>query len=120
MNGHNRGKCLVKSDIYHHERTCIFVNISEIKVRKIIPEGKLRGVVSITIDDVLAVHDIKIVQGEERLFVAMPSRRDESGLYRDIVHPINSATRSEVEREILSAFQMEVDRQSAEMGINGL
>lgn len=90
------------------------MNISEIKVRRLIPEGKLRGIVSITIDDVLAVHDIKIVQGEERLFVAMPSRRDESGLFRDIVHPINSSTRREVEEEILSAYQMEVDRQSAE------
>lgn len=90
------------------------MNISEIKVRRLIPEGKLRGIVSITIDDVLAVHDIKIVQGEERLFVAMPSRRDESGLFRDIVHPINSTTRREVEDEILSAYQMEVDRQSAE------
>ncbi len=89
------------------------MNISEIKVRKLIPEGKLRGIVSITIDDVLAIHDIKIVQGEERLFVAMPSRRDESGIFRDIVHPINSTTRHEVEEEILSAFQMELDRQSA-------
>jgi stage V sporulation protein G len=94
------------------------MNISEIKVRRIIPDGKLRGVVSITVDDVLAVHDIKIVQGEERLFVAMPSRRDESGMYRDIVHPINSATRHEIEEEILSAFQMEIDRRTVEMGIS--
>lgn len=90
------------------------MNISEIKVRRLIPEGKLRGIVSITIDDVLAIHDIKIVQGEERLFVAMPSRRDENGLFRDIVHPINAATRREVEQEILSAYRTELDRQSAE------
>lgn len=90
------------------------MNISEIKVRRLIPEGKLRGIVSITIDDVLAIHDIKIVQGEERLFVAMPSRRDESGMFRDIVHPINSSTRHEVEDEILAAYRMELDRQSAE------
>ncbi len=90
------------------------MNISEIKIRRLIPEGKLRGIVSITIDDVLAVHDIKIVQGDERLFVAMPSRRDENGLFRDIVHPINSSTRKEVEEEILEAYRTEVDRQAAE------
>lgn len=91
-----------------------FLNISEIKVRRLIPEGKLRAIVSITVDDVLAIHDIKVVQGEERLFVAMPSRRDESGLFRDIVHPINAATRADIEEQILSAYRMELDRQSAE------
>ena len=90
------------------------MNISEIKIRRIIPDGKLRGIVSITIDDVLAVHDIKIVQGEERLFVAMPSRRDESGMFRDIVHPINADTRNRIEDLILSEYQIELDRQSAE------
>ncbi|MCD7742466.1 MAG: septation regulator SpoVG [Ruminococcus sp.] len=90
------------------------MNISEIKIRRLIPEGKLKGIVSMTVDDVLAVHDIKIVQGEERLFVAMPSRRDESGMFRDIVHPINSDTRGQIEDMILSAYQNEVDRQSAE------
>ena len=90
------------------------MNISEIKVRKLIPDGKLRGIVSITLDDLLAVHDIKVVQGEERLFVAMPSRRDENGLFRDIVHPINSSARQELEREILDAYQLELDRQAAE------
>ncbi|MCD8095049.1 MAG: septation regulator SpoVG [Ruminococcus sp.] len=90
------------------------MNISEIKIRRIIPDGKLRGIVSITIDDVLAVHDIKIVQGEERLFVAMPSRRDESGMFRDIVHPINADTRNRIEDLILSEYQTELDRQSAE------
>lgn len=90
------------------------MNISEIKVRKVLPSGKLRGVVSITIDDVLAVHDIKVIQGDERLFVAMPSRRDESGVFRDIVHPINSGTRAEVEQRILEAFrEAETREQSA-------
>ena len=54
------------------------MNITDIKIRKIIPEGRLRAVISITIDNMLAVHDIKVVQGDERLFVAMPSRKDES------------------------------------------
>ena len=65
------------------------MDISDIKIRKTITEGRLRAIVSITIEDTLAVHDIKIVQGDERLFVAMPSRKDESGVFRDIVHPIS-------------------------------
>lgn len=90
------------------------MNITEIRVRKIIPEGKLKGIVSITIDNVLAVHDIKIVQGEERLFAAMPSRRDDNGMFRDIVHPINADVRKNMEDQILSAYKMEVDRQNVE------
>ncbi len=90
------------------------MTITEIRVRKLISEGKLKGIVSITIDDVLAVHDIKIVQGEERLFAAMPSRRDDNGMFRDIVHPINAEVRKDMEQQILSAYQMEVDRQSVE------
>ena len=90
------------------------MNITEIRVRKIIPEGKLKGIVSITLDNVLAVHDLKIVQGEERLFAAMPSRRDDNGMFRDIVHPINADVRKEMEDQILSAFKMEVERQNIE------
>lgn len=108
------------------------MKITDIKIRKLIPDGKLRGIVSITLDDVLAVHDIKIIQSDEytdslgqqhsgRLFVAMPSRRDDdrSGgqLYRDIVHPINSETRRSLEDKILAAYRQEVSRlNSAESG----
>lgn len=90
------------------------MTITEIRVRKLIAEGKLKGIVSITIDNVLAIHDIKIVQGEERLFAAMPSRRDDNGMFRDIVHPINAEIRKDMEDQILSAYKMEVDRQSVE------
>lgn len=90
------------------------MTITEIRVRKLMSDGKLKGIVSITIDDVLAIHDIKIVQGEERLFAAMPSRRDDSGMFRDIVHPINTEVRKDIEDQILSAYQMEVDRQNVE------
>lgn len=90
------------------------MTITEIRVRKLISEGKLKGIVSITIDNVLAIHDIKIVQGEERLFAAMPSRRDDNGMFRDIVHPINGDIRKEMEDQILSAYKMELDRQSVE------
>lgn len=90
------------------------MDITEIKVRKLMNDGKLRGIVSITIDGVLAVHDIKVVQGEERLFVAMPSRRDDGGMFRDIVHPISSESRGKLEQQILSAYRTELDRQEAE------
>lgn len=91
------------------------MNITEIKVRKLLNEGKLRGVVSVTFDDLFAVHDIKVVQGDKRLFVAMPSRRDDSGIFRDIVHPITMDARQKIENEILDAYQMELDRRDAEI-----
>ena len=81
------------------------MEITDIKIRKIITEGRLRAVVSITIDRMLAVHDIKIVQGDERLFIAMPSRRDENGVFRDIVHPILPEGRKMIEDCILDAYQ---------------
>lgn len=84
-----------------------FMEITEIKVRKIFDEGRLKGVVSITLDGVFAVHEIKIVQGDKRLFVAMPGRKDENGIFRDIVHPITSEARSEIEDEILDAYERE-------------
>lgn len=80
------------------------MTITDIKVRKIIQEGKLKAIISITIDDTLAVHDIKVVQGEDRLFVAMPSRKDESGMFRDIVHPIYPEARQLIETQIIDAY----------------
>ena len=80
------------------------MEITDVKIRKIMSEGRLRAVVSVTIDDMLAVHDIKVVQGDERLFVAMPSRKDEGGVFRDIVHPISPSARKFLEEEILSAY----------------
>ncbi len=80
------------------------MEITDIKIRKILTEGRLRAVVSVTIENLLAVHDIKVVQGDDRLFVAMPSRKDESGIFRDIVHPISPAARKLLEEEILAAY----------------
>ena len=80
------------------------MQITDVKIRKIISEGRLRAVISITIDDMLAIHDIKVVQGDERLFVAMPSRKDENGIFRDIVHPISAEVRRLMEETILDAY----------------
>ena len=92
------------------------MEITDIKIRKIMTEGRLRAIVSITIDGMLAVHDIKVVQGEERLFIAMPSRKDENGIFRDIVHPILPEARKVIEDSVLEAYQkhlalMEIETQ---------
>lgn len=87
------------------------MSIQDIKIRKLYSEGRLRALVSITIDDEFAIHDIKVVQGPNRLFVAMPSRRDDNKeIFRDIVHPITSEARQELESRILEAYQQELER----------
>lgn len=88
--------------------------ITDIKIRKIITEGRLRAIISITLDNMLAVHDIKVVQGDERLFVAMPSRKDENGIFRDIVHPISLEARQQIETEILDAYTRHIEQMQAE------
>ncbi len=90
------------------------MEITDIKIRKIITEGRLRAVVSITINNQLAIHDIKVVQGDERLFVAMPSRKDEGGIFRDIVHPISPQSRKFIEDEILDAYEKHMVLMEAE------
>ncbi len=81
------------------------MNISEIKIRKIYSENALKALMSIVVDECLAVHEIKVIQGSDRLFVAMPSRKDENGIFRDIIHPIDAKTREEFERVILNAYE---------------
>ncbi|SFW42986.1 septation regulator SpoVG [Ruminococcus flavefaciens] len=94
------------------------MEITDVKIRKIMSEGRLRAVVSLTIDDMLAVHDIKVVQGDERLFVAMPSRKDENGVFRDIVHPISSSARKLFEETILEAYERQLAVMEAEEAEN--
>lgn len=81
------------------------MEITDIKIRKVITDGRLRAIVSLTFDNMLAVHDIKIVQGDERLFVAMPSRKDDNGVFRDIIHPISQSARNFIESEIIDAYE---------------
>lgn len=90
------------------------MTITDIKIRKIIPDGRLRAVISITIDDQIAIHDIKVVQGDARLFVAMPSRKDENGVFRDIVHPISPDARQSIESQILDAYTRHIEMMQAE------
>ena len=81
------------------------MNITDVRVRKVAKEGKMKAVVAITIDDEFVVHDIKVIEGEKGLFIAMPSRKAADGEYRDIAHPINSTTRDRIQTLILDKYQ---------------
>lgn len=81
------------------------MQITDVRVRKITKEGKMKAVVSITLDDELVIHDIKVIEGDKGLFIAMPSKKASDGEYRDIAHPINSETRERIQRMILGAYE---------------
>lgn len=81
------------------------MKITDVRVRKVTKEGKMKAVVSITIDDEFVVHDIKVIEGEKGLFIAMPSKKATDGEYRDIAHPINSATREHIQKIILESYE---------------
>lgn len=93
------------------------MQITDIRIRRISKEGKMKAVVSITFDNAFVVHDIKIIEGEKGLFIAMPSRKAADGEYRDIAHPINSETRDTVQSMVLRRYEElmeEVEDESAE------
>ena len=85
------------------------MQITDVRIRKVEKEGKMRAVVSITIDDEFVVHDIKVIEGEKGLFIAMPSRKAMDGEYRDISHPINSETRERIQQIILEQYRAEAE-----------
>ena len=84
------------------------MRITDVRVRKVAKEGKMKAVVSITIDDEFVVHDIKVIEGVKGLFIAMPSRRAADGEFRDIAHPINSETRDHIQNIILEEYQKQM------------
>ena len=81
------------------------MNITDVRVRRVAKEGKMKAVVSITIDEEFVVHDIKVIEGEKGLFIAMPSRKATDGEYRDIAHPIYSETREKIQGIILQKYE---------------
>ena len=81
------------------------MKITDVRVRKITKEGKMRAIVSITIDDEFVIHDIKVIEGEKGMFIAMPSKKAADGEYRDIAHPINSSTRENIQKIILESYE---------------
>ena len=81
------------------------MEITDVRVRKVAKEGKMKAVVSITIDNEFVVHDIKVIEGEKGLFIAMPSRKAGDGEYRDIAHPINSQIRNKIQTMVLEKYE---------------
>ena len=81
------------------------MQITDVRVRKITKEGKMRAIVSITIDEEFVIHDIKVIEVDKGLFIAMPSKKATDGEYRDIAHPINSSTREKIQTIILDRYQ---------------
>ncbi len=84
------------------------MKITDVRIRKVAKEGKMKAVVSITIDDEFVVHDIKVIEGVKGLFIAMPSRKAADGEFRDIAHPINSETRDHIQNIILEEYQKQM------------
>ncbi|CDZ74981.1 Stage V sporulation protein G [Peptoniphilus sp. ING2-D1G] len=80
------------------------MNITDVRIRKLPDEGKMKAIVSVTFDDQIVIHDIKIIEGAESLFIAMPSRKLPNGEFRDIAHPINSEARKMVEDAVFAKY----------------
>lgn len=81
------------------------MKITDVRVRRIAQSGKMKAIVSITFDNEFVVHDIKVIEGEKGLFIAMPNRKMPGGEYRDIAHPIHAQARKEVEEAILTKYR---------------
>lgn len=90
------------------------MEITDIRIKKVASEGKMKAVASVTFDNAFAVHDVKVIEGPEKLFVAMPSRRTPDGEYRDIAHPINSDMRNMLESKVLTAYDAIEDEPAPE------
>jgi len=79
--------------------------VTDVRVRKILTEGKMKAIVSVTLDDMFVIHDVKVVEGQNGLFVAMPSRKTPDGEFRDIAHPITSSAREVIQNAVLQAYE---------------
>ena len=86
------------------------MQITDVRVRRIEKEGKMKAIVSITLDNEFVIHDIKVIEGEKGLFIAMPSRKTNDGEYKDIAHPLNTETREQLKELILAAYQTELNK----------
>ena len=91
------------------------MQITDVRVRKVSKEGKMKAIISITLDNEFVVHDIKVIESQDGLFIAMPSRKIPNGEFKDIAHPINPETREKIQKAILEAYEApEADETSAE------
>ena len=85
------------------------MQITDIKIRKLFEEGPMKAIASVTFDGQLAVHDIKVIYARDKFFIVMPSRKNPDDTYRDIVHPINADFRAMLEREVIAAYEAELE-----------
>ena len=81
------------------------MNIKDVRIRKISAEGKMKAIVSVTFENQFVVHDIKVIEGQNGLFIAMPSRKTPDGEFKDIAHPINTETREQIQKAILDEYE---------------
>ena len=88
------------------------MTITDVRVRKIASEGTMKAIVSVTFDNEFVVHDIKVIEGQNGLFIAMPSRKTPDGEFKDIAHPINTETRERIQGAILEAYEKAVSEES--------
>ncbi len=89
------------------------MNITDVRVRKIAGKGKMRAVASVTFDDAFVVHDVKVIDGDNGLFIAMPSKKTAEGTFSDIAHPINAQTRALIQDEVLRAYELAPEPEGA-------
>jgi stage V sporulation protein G len=90
------------------------MRVTDVRIRKITNEGRMKAIVSITIDDQFVVHDVRVIEGNNGLFVAMPSKRTPDGEFKDIAHPINTETRELIQVAVLSAYSEELEKEAVE------
>ncbi|WP_027632551.1 septation regulator SpoVG [Clostridium hydrogeniformans] len=81
------------------------MQITDVRIRKISSEGKMKAIVSVTFDNDFVVHDIKVIEGQNGLFIAMPSRKTPDGEFKDIAHPINTETREKIQKAIFDEYE---------------
>ncbi|MEN8078522.1 septation regulator SpoVG [Clostridioides difficile] len=88
------------------------MTITDVRIRKIAAEGKMKAIVSVTFDNEFVVHDIKVIEGQNGLFIAMPSRKTPDGEFKDIAHPINTDTREKIQSSILKAYEVAMEEEN--------
>ena len=93
------------------------MTITDVRIRKIASEGKMKAIVSVTFDNEFVVHDIKVIEGQNGLFIAMPSRKTPDGEFKDIAHPINTSTREKIQVSILEAYEKAILEDEVESAV---